>query len=605
MIKVSDYIFRRLHKIHGVDHIFMITGGGAMHLNDSVGRVEGLQYICNHHEQACSMAAEGYARVSNKLAVVSVTTGPGGTNTLTGILGQWTDSVPVIYIAGQVKFETTLASLPDIGLRQLGDQEINMVDIVRPITKFAAMVTKKNEVKKYLDKAVYLATAGRPGPVWLEFPMDVQGALVDEAELTDYIEADDKLVFNTNIIEQQAEQVVTWLKQSVRPVFVAGRGIRIAGAEKLFLDLVTRYHMPVLSTFNGFDLIPSNHPQYVGRIGTLGGRAGNFALQNSDFLLSVGTRNNIRQVSYNWKTFARAAKKVVVDIDPAELKKPTIVPDLGIAADAKDFLEIFSRKLSAEKLPDWQDWNKWCGQRKKLYPVELPEHKKEDGGVNPYYFVSRLTNAMGAGAVAVAGDGTACVALFQSGTVKENQKIFWNSGCAAMGYDLPAAIGACFASGKSSTVCLAGDGSMQLNIQELATVAYHKLPVKIFYLNNGGYQSIKQTQDAYFSGNFVGCGPDSGLGFPDILKVAAAYGLKTETLDSHRGMDEKIAAVLLATGSVVCEVNLTRDYIFAPKLSSKKLPDGRMMSKPLEDMFPFLEREEFKSNLLIPPLPEE
>lgn len=604
MMKVSDYIFDRLHAVHGVDWIFMITGGGAMHLNDAIGRTKGLKYICNHHEQACAIAAEGYARASGKLAAVNVTTGPGGTNALTGILGQWTDSVPVIYIAGQVKFETTIASCPEVKLRQLGDQEINMVDIVSPITKFAHMVTDKRDVKKYLDKAVYLATHGRPGPVWLEVPMDVQGAFVEESELTDYNPAEDRLSNEEGDLPGKVKQLVGWLKQAERPVLVAGHGIKLAGANQEFLSLIEHYGLPVLGTFNGFDLIPSNHPQYVGRIGTLGGRAGNFALQNSDFMLSVGSRNNIRQVSYNWKSFARAAKKVVVDIDPAELGKPTVVPDLSVCADAKIFLKELFKQLSSERLPDWKHWNDWCRERKKRYPVLLPEHNSDEGGVHPYYFMNQLTEAMQPGSVAVAGDGTACVALFQSGVVKPNETIFWNSGCAAMGYDLPAAIGACVAKGRQSTVCVAGDGSLQLNIQELATVAYQKLPIKIFYLDNGGYQSIKQTQGNYFPGNFVGCGPDSGLGFPDIVKVAGAYGLRTEVLRDHKSMTKKIAEILAATEPVVCQVKLRQDYIFSPKLSSEKLPDGRMVSKPLEDLYPFLSREEFKSNMIIPPLGE-
>ena len=605
MIKVSDYIFQRLHSEHGVDQVFMVTGGGAMHLNDAIGRVKGLRYICNHHEQACAIAAEGYARASGKLAAVNVTSGPGATNTLTGIFGQWTDSVPVIYIAGQVKFETTTASCPDVQLRQLGDQELNAVDIVRPITKFAAMVSEKKDIKKLLDKAVYIAKSGRPGPVWLEIPMDVQGALVEESELSEFNRAEEEIKLDEAALERQVNQLVEWLKKAERPVLVAGYGVKLAGARQNLLDMATRWHLPVLSTFNGFDLVPSNHPQYVGRIGTLGGRAGNFALQNSDLLISVGSRNNIRQVSYNWKAFARAAKKVVVDIDPAELKKPTLMPDLSVCADAKVFLEMLNTKLSAEKLPGWEDWNQWCRERKQRYPVLWPEHMSDKNGVDPYYFMHQLTQTMPEGAAAVAGDGTACVVLFQAGVVKEGQSIFWNSGCAAMGYDLPAAIGACLARDKASTICLAGDGSLQLNIQELATVAYNKLPIKLFYLNNGGYQSIKQTQHNYFPDNIIGCGEESGLGFPDIIKLAAAYGLKTESLTSHEQLVKKLAAILAANEPVICEVKLRQDYIFEPKLSSKKLPDGRMVSKPLEDLYPFLDRAEFKSNMIIPPLPEE
>ncbi|MDR3642619.1 MAG: thiamine pyrophosphate-binding protein [Candidatus Doudnabacteria bacterium] len=602
MIKVSDYIFHRLHKVHGVDQVFMITGGGAMHLNDAIGRCEGLKFICNHHEQACAIAAEGYARTTGKLAAVNVTSGPGGTNTLTGVLGQWTDSVPVIYISGQVKFETTISSCPDLGLRQLGDQEFNIIDVVRPFTKFAAMVTDKNDIKKFLDQAVHLATHGRPGPVWLDIPMDVQGALVDEKKLGEFAMTESSA--DAVPLESEVGKVIELLGQVKRPVLVLGRGVRIAGARDLALALAKRIGLPLLGTFNAYDLIPASHPNYAGRIGTLGDRAGNFALQNSDLYISVGSRNNLRQVSYNWQSYARVAKKIVVDIDPAELAKPTLIPDIPILADAKVFLELLGGKLKSATLPDWSEWNAWCQKRRKSYPVVLPEYSDDSMGVHPYYFMQRLTQALEPGAVAVAGDGTACVALFQAGEVKEGQTIFWNSGCAAMGYDLPAAIGACIAN-KKSTVCIAGDGSLQLNIQELETVAFNKLPLKIFYLNNGGYQSIKQTQANYFPDNFIGCSPDSGIGFPDIVKVARAYGLKTEIIDNHKNLDKIVRAVLEAEVPVVCEVRLRADYVFSPKLSSKKLSDGRMISKPLEDMYPFLSREEFKSNMIIEPLAEE
>lgn len=604
MIKVSDYIFERLHKVHGVNHIFLITGGGAMHLNDSVGRVKGLQYICNHHEQACAIAAEGYARVTNKLAAVSVTTGPGGTNAITGILGQWTDSVPVIYIVGQVKFETTLASVPNLGLRQLGDQEINAVDIVRPITKLAVMVIDKLDIKKYLDKAVYFATHGRPGPVWLEIPMDVQGAMVEEKFLRDYDPSEDDFSFDKQRVIGQINLLTDWLMASKRPIIVAGNGIRIANAKSLLLDFVEKHKIPVLSTFNGFDLISSIHPMAVGRIGTIGDRAGNFALQNSDLVITVGSRNNIRQVSYNWGMFARGGKKVVVDIDPAELKKPTLKSDLQICSDAKFFLQEFDRKLLANHLPDWREWNVWCQERKHKYPVVLPEYSDDKKGVNPYYFIKALTENLAEESVVVAGDGTAIVTLLQASVVKKEQRMFSNSGCAAMGYDLPAAIGACFGIGGKDVVCLAGDGSLQLNLQELQTVVHYRLPIKIFYLNNDGYISIKQTQDNFFSGRHVGSGPNSGVSFPDIKKIGEAYGLSVLELVSHKDLNENIRKVLNTRGPVICEVKLETDYRFSPKLSSLKLPDGKMISKPLEDLYPFLDREEFKSNMIILPLEE-
>ena len=599
MIKLSDYIAKYLAD-YGVRHVFMITGGGAMHLNDSIGRCKDIEYICNHHEQACAMAAEGYARTSGKIAVVVVTSGPGGTNTLTGVIGQWLDSIPVLYISGQVKQETTIESCRHLGLRQIGDQEINITDIVRPVTKFSTVIKNPLDVKRLIDRAIYIATHGRPGPVWLDIPLDIQGAMVDENAMPQYNMSEDKIKFDKNDIRLKVLQTIEFLKKAERPVFLAGHGIRIAGAQSLFLEIVEKMGIPVVSSFNGFDLIQTNYPLFVGRIGTVGNRAGNFAIQNSDLLLCVGSRNNIRQVSYNWNTFARAAKKIIVDIDVAELRKPTIKPDIAIHADAKDFLEEFKLQVEREKLPQWKDWRQWCIERKTRYPVVLPGYKRAKDFVNPYYFIEVLSECMENNTVAVAGNGTACVTLFQAGIVKNGQRIFWNSGCASMGYDLPAAIGACFASNKKNVICLAGDGSLQMNIQELQTVVHHMLPIKLFVLNNRGYISIKQTQDAFFDSRYVGCDDSCGVSFPEITKIAAAYGLPTDKIDRHNDMKEKIQNILKARGPLVCEVLLIPDYKFSPKLSSERKPDGRIISKPLEDMYPFLDREEFKSNMLIP-----
>jgi len=600
MIKVSDYLINRLHNVHGVDDIFMISGGGAMHLDDSIGKCEGLNYICNHHEQACAIAAEGYARISGKLAAVNVTTGPGGTNTLTGVFGQWTDSVPVIYISGQVKEETTITAYPELKLRQLGDQEVDIVDIVRPITKFAISITNPLDVKKYLDKAVYLATHGRPGPVWLDIPMNVQGAMVEEDKLNDYNPKEDEFIPDVKKIQSQVNKLIEMLKIAERPVILAGHGIRISGAKDLFLEIISKLKIPVVASFNGCDLITTDNPLYIGRVGTIGDRAGNFAVQNSDLLLCIGTRNNIRQISYNWQSFARNAKKVVVDIDSAELKKPTLVPDLAINSDAKYFLEVLNSQLTQNKFPDHNFWNNWCLERKKQYPVVLPEYKKLDILIQPYYFAEVLTECMQEGDIAVTGNATVSICMFQAAIVKEKQRLLWNSGCAAMGYDLSAAIGACVGTNQQPIICLAGDGSLQLNIQELQTVLHYKLPIKIFYFNNNGYVSIQQTQDSHFEGRRVASGIDSGVSFPDIIKLAAAYGLPTEVIDKHKGMKEKIQKILSTDGSVLCEVKLVHDYKFSPKLSSQRLQDGRMVSRPLEDLFPFLDREELKKNMLIP-----
>jgi len=604
MIRVADYIIKKIEEI-GVRDVFMVVGGGAMYLNDAIGRSDKIQYVCNHHEQASAIAAEGYSRVTNGLAVVIVTSGPGGTNTLTGVIGQWLDSVPVLYISGQVKFETCISSCPSIGLRQLGDQEINIVDIVSPITKYATMVTDPKDIRKELEKAVHIAITGRPGPVWLDIPLNVQGALVDEKSLVPFGEFDESPWLVGAELERKVLEVIDALKNAERPLFIAGQGIRIANANKMFLHLAEKLGTPIVSTFNGFDLIPTEHSLFIGRIGTLGSRAGNFALQNSDLVICVGTRNNVRQVSYNWRTFARGAKKVVVDIDKAELEKRTVKPDIPVQADAGEFLERLDKLLTGMPLPSWERWVAWCSIRKERYPVMLEEYRELNTFVHPYHFIDVLTRLLDNDAIVVAGNGSACVVLFQAGMVKENQRVFWNSGCASMGYGLPAAIGACFAAGKRSVVCLEGDGSLQMNIQELQTVVHHNLPIKIFVLNNSGYISIRQTQETFFDGHYVGCDKQSGVSFPDIAKVAAAYGLPTMKIEGHEAMEERIQEVLDFDGPYLCEVMLSPDYKFSPKLSSERKPDGRIVSKPLEDMFPFLEREELKRNMIIPPLDDE
>ena len=599
-IKVSDYIAKRLIE-YGVKHIFMVTGGGAMHLNNSLGRAKGIKCVFNHHEQACAIAAEGYSRVTGKLAVVNVTSGPGGLNTLTGVMGQWTDSVPVLYISGQVKKETAINSCPNIGLRQLGDQEVDIINIVKPITKFAVSIKNPKDIKKILDKAIYIATSGRPGPVWVDIPLDVQGATIEENDLFEYDVGQDIAIFRKEDINTKISFALELLKNSKRPVLIAGHGIRIAGAQKKLLSIINKLKIPVVTTFNGFDLVSSNNSYFIGRIGVLGSRAGNLAVQNSDFILSIGSRNNIRQISYNWKTFARAAKKVVVDIDLAELRKPTLKPDLAINCDAGYFLEKFFKYLP--KLPDYYWWLDWCKKRKNKYPVVLPEYKKSKL-INPYYFIQKLTELIKQDNVLVAGNASACVVLFQAGIVKEKQRVFWNSGCASMGYDLPAAIGACLANNKKDTICITGDGSIQMNIQELQTIVYNKLPIKIFLLNNNGYVSIKQTQKSFFGLPYVGCDSGSGVGFPSFIKIAKAYGLNVESIKGHNGMVDKIKRVFRFNGPVLCEVILEPKYRFQPRVSSKKLDDGTIISKPLEDMSPFLSRDEFRANMLIPSLKE-
>lgn len=591
-MRVADYIFKYLAD-YGIKHVFLVSGGGAMHLNNALKKEKRIKYVCNHHEQAAAIAAEGYARASGELAVVNVTSGPGSTNALTGVIGEWLDSVPVLYLSGQVKYETTIASVPDSRLRQLGDQEINIIDIIKPVTKYAKMITEPGTIKTELDKAIDIATSGRPGPVWLDIPLNVQGALIDERSLKseemDYL----PLAAEDGVISAVIEE----LQKAKRPLFIAGHGIRIAKAKRQFLELVASLGIPVVTTFNGFDLIASDSDNFIGRIGTLGSRAGNFALQNADLVICLGTRNNIRQVSYNWASFARNAKKIIVDIDDAELHKKTVRGDLLAHSDVKLFITKLLEKIPGSFKID-KAWLEWCLARKKKYPVVLNEYKiPSKDAVHPYHFIEELTAGLDDKAIMVAGNGTACVALFQAGIVKAGQRIFWNSGCASMGYALPASIGAALAVNRD-VVCITGDGSLQMNLQELQTIKHYNLPVKLFILNNQGYRSIELTQAEYFNSDFIGCNKESGISFPDNSKLADLYGLKFYRIDSTAKMGEVIKGVLAYPGAAICEVVLSNSYIFAPKLSSEKKPDGSMVSKPLEDLYPFLGRDEFYSNMI-------
>jgi acetolactate synthase I/II/III large subunit len=592
-MKVSDYIACKLVEF-GITQVFCVTGGGAMHLNDSLANHPGLNTVFNHHEQACAIAAEGYFRASGKIACVNVTTGPGGLNALTGVMGQWTDSIPAIYVSGQVKFETTAAAYEGLGVRQVGDQEIDIVSIVRPLVKYAVQLRNTDDIGFEIEKAFSIATTARMGPVWLDVPMNIQGAILEEARQKPYV-----VDVKPPMKQAVADDAATRLLAARNPLIVAGHGIRLSpGGISAFSSLLSAIPIPVVTTFNGFDLVPENHPLYVGRIGTLGTRAGNFALQSADTVLFLGTRNNIRQVSYNWGDFAKRAFKMVVDVDQAELKKPTMIPDLAILADAADFCDKLTESLRGRRRSVTSTWIEWCMERRRKYPSFLPEYSVRSDGVHPYSFMKRLTCLLAEGTTTVAGNGTACVALFQAGEVAEGRRYFWNSGCASMGYDLPASLGAAVALRGRPVVCIAGDGSLQMNIQELATIAHLGLPVKIFYLNNDGYSSIKQTQDSFF-GRRVGCDPASGVGMPSIMGIAKGYGLNYSKIASEHDIEAGIKKAMTVGGPSIVEVVLTRDYIFAPKLSSQKLPDGTMVSKPLEDMYPFLPRQEVESNIFV------
>jgi len=597
-IRVADYLFRTLAD-QGIGHIFLVTGGGAMHLNDALGREPRLKYVCNHHEQASAIAAEAYARITGDIGVCSVTSGPGGINAINGVFGAWTDSVPMLVVSGQMKRETLLATHGLTGtLRQLGDQEVDIVGMVGGITKFATCVLDPLTIRHDLEKALYLARHGRPGPCWIDVPVDVQATLIDPEELEGYT-PEDAPAGSVAAVSAAAEEVLRRLMEAKRPIVLAGTGIRAGGVVNEFTKLVERLGIPVATAWT-HDLLPADHPQFCGRQGTIGTRAGNFNVQNADFVLILGARMCIRQISYNWKSFARHAFTVQVDVDAAELDKPTFRADLPVHADAGVFIEKLSSLIpvSHSSNTSHREWLAWCKERVAELPNVLERHRHApEGTINQYHFVELLFRAAGSETIFACGDATACITPFQAGELKKGQRLFSNSGSASMGYDLPAAIGASFAAPDRTVVCLAGDGSVQMNLQELATVAYHKLPIKLFVLNNGGYLSIRSTQGNFFK-LLVGEGPESGVGFPDMIKLAEAYGIPSMLLDPVNAA-EQIAGVLAAPGPQLIVVELDRDQGFEPKLSSKRLEDGTMVTAPLEDMAPFLDREEFNRHMLV------
>jgi acetolactate synthase-1/2/3 large subunit len=600
MISLSDYIFKFL-AAKGIKHAFMLPGGGAMHLVDSLGRSRDVEYLCPRHEQAAAIAAEGYYRASNRIAAVVVTTGPGGTNTLTGVIGQWLDSIPCIYISGQLKRETIISACTELQLRQFGDQEINIVDIVKPVTKYAVTVMEPKKIKYYLEKAFYLATHGRPGPVWLDIPLDVQSTVIDELALVEYDHGEDEIVFDKDLIKEQVSELVSRIKSSERPVFMPGYGVRIAGADKLFLKLAEKLNVPVLTAICGHDLIPSDHPLFFGRPGICGDRVGNMVVQNSDFFLSIGSRLGMRIISYNCKAFARAAYRAMVDIDSQELRKPTLFPHMQVHADARMFIEEMLAQVGNGQLEAKRQWLDWCGESKNILPSVLQDNPSNKQYVNSYVFGDELFKLLEPGSLVVTGNGTAYTGTFQVMHIKQGVRVFTNQGCASMGYDIPAAFGACIARNRGQVILITGDGSIQMNIQELGTIAFHKLPIKIFVLNNEGYLAQRITQDTYFEGRYTGSDRKDGVYYPNISRVAEAFGLQTAKLINEENLSAKIKQVLDMSGPVLCEVMMDPKQTLYPKLSSEVKPDGTLVSKPLEDMYPFLPREEFKRNMIIEP----
>lgn len=604
LIKLSDWVSEQLVD-HGIRHVFMLTGGGAMHLNHSFGTDPRLKTVFTHHEQALAMAAEAYYRLTNRLAVVNVTSGPGGTNAITGVYGAFVDSIGMLVISGQVKIETTVrhTGLP---LRQYGDQELDIEELVRPITKYVTMVTDPRSIRYHLEKAIYLATSGRPGPVWLDIPLDVQAAKIDPDDLLpgfDPGELDEP--WKATDLDAAAAAIVAKLRVAKRPVVFAGGGVRLSGAHAEFLALIERLGLPVVTGWNAHDVLWDDHPLYAGRPGTIGNRGGNMVTQSADLLLVLGSRLNIRQVSYNWSSFAREAYKIWVDIDPLELAKPNVKPDMPVVADLKDLIPALQRQAWDGPTPEHRAWLDWSKERLRRFPVVQPDYQHNQL-VHPYVAMETLFDALDRDDIVVTGNGSACVVSFQTANLKQGQRLWTNSGCATMGYDLPAAIGVCAATeNKQRVICIAGDGSIMMNIQELQTIAGYNLPVKVFLLNNNGYVSIFQTHRNFFNGVEVGGGPKSNVTFPDFGKVAAAFGFSYFRAARHEGLAATIAEALATDGPVMCEIILDENVPYAPKLGAKQHPDGRITSPPLEDLSPFLPREVLRANMLIDLLEED
>lgn len=597
-MKLSNWLAQFLAD-KGIEQTFMLTGGGAMHLNHSLGTHPRLKTLFTHHEQALSMAAEAYYRLTNRLAVVNVTSGPGGTNAITGVYGAFVDSIGMLVLSGQVKYETTVRST-GLPLRQYGDQELDIEELVRPITKYAAMVTEPDSIRWHLEKALHLAVSGRPGPVWLDIPLNVQAAMIEPEKLRGFDPAELDEPWRQTDVQAAARAILARLRAAKRPVVFAGGGVRLSGAHADFLKLIERLGVPVVTGWNAHDTLWNAHPLYCGRPGTVGDRGGNMVTQSADLLLVLGSRLNIRQVSYNWQSFAREAFKIWVDIDPLELQKPNVVPDMPVVADLKDLIPALLAEPDAGPGTEQVEWLQWARERVRRFPAVLPDYRAHGPLIHPYVAMDELFRQLQPEDVVVTGNGSACVVSFQAAQIKQGQRLWTNSGCATMGYDLPAAIGVAVATGGDKRViAIAGDGSIMMNLQEMQTIAGYGFPVKVFLLNNSGYVSIFQTQRNFFNGVEVGGGPKSHVTFPDFAKVAAAFGFAYVRAENHTELPGAIAQALATDGPVICELLLDEHVGFAPKLGAKAHPDGRITSPALEDLSPFLPREVLRENMRI------
>lgn len=608
-MRVADFIEEFLAE-NGISHIFTVVGGGAMHLNDAFGHSDKIKCIYHHHEQAAAIAAEAYYRVDNRMAAVCVTSGPGATNAITGVAGAWVDSIPMLVISGQTKTELTVKR-SGLCLRTLGNQEIDIIPMVEHITKYSVMIEDADDIKYTLEKALFLALEGRPGPCWLDIPLDIQGKMIDVDSLRGFDPGSEGYQMQYEADDEDITFIMDKISHAKRPVIYAGSAIRTSGSYEKFAELVQLLEIPVVTCWNSIDEMETESPCYAGRGGTMGDRAGNFAVQNSDLVLSLGSRLNIYQVGYDIRTWARESYCIAVDIDPEELKKPTIRVDKAICADVgsviSKMVECVKKGADTGAAKRGTKWIETCAAWKKRYPVVRREHYcPEQEYVNVYAFVDHLSRKLHSDAITVVANGSASVVGSQAYYIRGGQRFLMNCALSSMGYDLPAAIGACVANGNREIICIAGDGSLQMNLQELQTIRTNQLPVKLFVINNRGYQQIRLTQSNIFGNGFVGVGEESGdLGFPACEGLAALYGFSFYRCARNEALGEIIDAALQAEGPVLCEVVVTKEQAFEPKSAARKLEDGRIVSPPLEDMAPFLPREELKENMMIECIKEE
>ncbi|MDC3037248.1 thiamine pyrophosphate-binding protein [Candidatus Pelagibacter sp.] len=596
-MNVSDYIFETLNK-KGIDTCFLVTGGGSMFLNDALRKNSKIKKIFCHNEQSCAMAADSYYRLSNKPAIVQVTTGPGSINALNGVFGSYVDSISMIVICGQVK-TTDMTSLNKNlkNLRQFGDQETNIISMSKPVVKKNYTIKKPNDVFDVIEDAYITSTKGRPGPVLIETPLDIQNSKIKKRNKKKI-----KQTFKKNLnINKKLKILCNKLKNSKRPIIVAGNGVRFSNSHSAFKKLIMKLKIPVLTVWNSHDLIENDNLYYAGRPGLDGERAGNFNIQNSDLLIIIGARMHIRQIGYNYNSFARDAFKVMIDIDQAELNKKNIGVNLKIKSDLNIFINKFN-KINKNKYFNkyHKDYLKWCKLNVIKFPVINKRHYKFNKNyINPYAFTDILFKNTPSKSTIVTGDGTAAVVTFKVAKLKNGQRLFTNKGCASMGYDLPAIIGAYFAENKRHLICITGDGSIMMNLQELQTIIGYKIPVKIFIINNEGYHSIRQTQKNFFNGKEIGCGNKSGLSFPSFKKITQAFGFKYFKISNLKECENKIKKINKESKPVICEVKIDKNQLFEPRIVSYKDKNGRLKTPPLEEMSPRLKEDIFKKTMII------